>query len=66
MLVEKINNVFRISVMAKIINNLIRNVQFEKKERFQNLSYSGYKKISRIRWKSSNYSFFNRRSLCNR
>ena len=35
-------------VMANIINGLIQNVEFEKKERFSKLSYSGYKKISRL------------------
>ncbi len=35
-------------VMAGIINNLIENVEFQKKERFSKLSYSGYKKISRL------------------
>ena len=35
-------------VMAKIINDLIKDVEFEKKERFSKLSYVGYKKISRL------------------
>ncbi len=35
-------------VMKKIINNLLENVEFVKKERFSKLSYSGYKKISRL------------------
>ena len=35
-------------VMAGIINNLIENVGFQKKERFSKLSYAGYKKISRL------------------
>ncbi len=35
-------------VMKKIINNLLENVEFVKKERFSRLSYSGYKKISRL------------------
>ena len=35
-------------VMAKIIEELIDNVEFEKKERFSKLSYSGIKKISRL------------------
>ena len=35
-------------VMAKIINELIDNVEFEKKERYSKLSYSGIKKISRL------------------
>jgi ATP-dependent RNA helicase SUPV3L1/SUV3 len=35
-------------VMAKIINDLINSVEFEKKERYSKLSYSGIKKISRL------------------
>ena len=35
-------------IMANIINELIKNVEFEKKERFSKLSYAGYKKISRL------------------
>ena len=35
-------------VMAAIIRDLIPNVEFEKKERLSKLSYSGYKKISRL------------------
>ena len=35
-------------VMAKIINDLVDNVEFEKKERYSKLSYSGIKKISRL------------------
>jgi ATP-dependent RNA helicase SUPV3L1/SUV3 len=35
-------------VMASIINDLIRGVTFEKKERYSKLSYSGIKKISRL------------------
>ncbi len=35
-------------VMQNIINDLIKNVSFEKKERFSSLSYAGYKKISRL------------------
>jgi len=35
-------------VMAEIINDLINNVEFEKKERYSKLSYSGIKKISRL------------------
>ena len=35
-------------VMAKIINELVDNVEFEKKERYSKLSYSGIKKISRL------------------
>ena len=35
-------------VMAKIIDELIENVEFEKKDRYSKLSYSGIKKISRL------------------
>ena len=35
-------------VMAKIIKELVENVDFEKKERYSKLSYSGIKKISRL------------------
>jgi ATP-dependent RNA helicase SUPV3L1/SUV3 len=35
-------------VMASIINDLIDGVEFEKKERYSSLSYSGIKKISRL------------------
>ena len=35
-------------VMANIINDLIENVEFQKKERLSKLSYAGYKKISRL------------------
>jgi ATP-dependent RNA helicase SUPV3L1/SUV3 len=35
-------------VMGKIINDLINGVEFEKKERYSKLSYSGIKKISRL------------------
>jgi len=35
-------------VMRKMIENLLENVDFEKKERFSKLSYAGYKKISRL------------------
>jgi len=35
-------------VMGSIINDLIEGVEFEKKERYSKLSYSGIKKISRL------------------
>ena len=35
-------------VMKKIIGELVDNVEFEKKERYSKLSYSGIKKISRL------------------
>ena len=35
-------------VMEHLIGELVKNVEFEKKERFSKLSYSGIKKISRL------------------
>ena len=35
-------------VMKNIIGELVKNVEFEKKERFSKLSYAGIKKISRL------------------
>ena len=35
-------------IMAKIIDELIDNVEFEKKDRYSKLSYSGIKKISKL------------------
>ncbi len=35
-------------IMKNIIDELINDVEFEKKERFSKLSYGGYKKISRL------------------
>ena len=35
-------------VMKKIINDLVKGVEFQKKERYSKLSYSGIKKISRL------------------
>ncbi len=35
-------------IMEKIINELVKNVEFEKKERYSKLSYAGIKKISRL------------------
>ena len=44
-------------VMAKIIEELVKNVEFEKKERFSKLSYSGIKKISRLERKVAIIAF---------
>ena len=44
-------------VMAGIIDELIEDVNFEKKERFSKLSYSGYKKISRLERKVAIIAF---------
>ncbi len=44
-------------VMQSVINELIENVIFEKKERFSKLTYGGYKKISRLERKSAIIAF---------
>ena len=44
-------------VMAKIIEELVDNVKFEKKERYSKLSYSGIKKISRLERKVAIIAF---------
>ncbi len=44
-------------VMGSIINDLIEGVEFQKKERFSKLSYSGYKKISRLERKVAIIAF---------
>ena len=45
---EKLTMFLGSQVMGDIIKNLIKDVEFEKKERFSKLSYTGYKKISRL------------------
>ena len=35
-------------VMESIIKELVKNIEFEKKDRYSKLSYSGIKKISRL------------------
>ena len=44
-------------VMATIIKELVDNVEFEKKERYSKLSYSGIKKISRLERKVAIIAF---------
>jgi ATP-dependent RNA helicase SUPV3L1/SUV3 len=44
-------------VMKKIIFNLVEEVEFLKKERFSRLSFSGYKKISRLDRKTAIIAF---------
>jgi len=44
-------------VMKKIIEELVDGVEFEKKDRFSKLSYSGYKKISRLDSKAAIIAF---------
>ena len=45
---EKLTMFLGSQIMASIINDLIKDVTFEKKERFSKLTYAGYKKISRL------------------
>ena len=45
---EKITMFLGSQVMKNIIGDLVKNVEFMRKERFSKLSYSGYKKISRL------------------
>ena len=45
---EKLTIFLGSQVMKNIINDLVNNVEFTKKERFSKLSYGGYKKISRL------------------
>ena len=44
-------------IMEKIISSLVTNVEFIKKDRFSKLTYSGYKKISRLDRKSALIAF---------
>ncbi len=44
-------------VMQGVINELINNVSFEKKERFSKLAYAGFKKVSRLERKSAIIAF---------
>ena len=44
-------------VMKNIINDLVSGVEFVKKERFSKLSFSGYKKISRLDRKTAIIAF---------
>ena len=43
--------------MQSVINDLIKNVSFEKKERFSKLTYGGFKKVSRLERKSAIIAF---------
>jgi len=43
--------------MKRVIGSLIKNVEFEKKERYSKLTYSGYKKISRLNPKTALIAF---------
>ena len=44
-------------VMKNIIEELVKNVEFQKKERFSKLTYGGYKKISRLNRKTAIIAF---------
>tara|TARA_B110000211_G_scaffold77050_1_gene90357 strand:+ start:890 stop:3358 length:2469 start_codon:yes stop_codon:yes gene_type:complete len=54
---EKLTMFLGSQVMKNIIRNLIDGVEFLKKERFSKLSYSGYKKISRLDRKTAIIAF---------
>ena len=44
-------------VMQGVISNLIKDITFEKKERFSKLNYGGFKKVSRLERKSAIIAF---------
>ena len=54
---EKLTMFLGSQVMESIIQDLINDVIFEKKDRFSKLSYSGYKKISRLERKVAIIAF---------
>ena len=54
---EKLTMFLGSQIMKNIINNLVDDVEFIKKERFSKLSYSGYKKISRLEGKTAIIAF---------
>ena len=54
---EKLTMFLGSQIMKNIINNLVSGVEFIKKERFSKLSYSGYKKISRLDRKTAIIAF---------
>ncbi len=54
---EKLTMFLGSQIMKNIIEDLIPNVQFEKKDRFSKLSYGGYKKISRLDQKTAIIAF---------
>ena len=54
---EKITMFLGSQIMKNIIHNLVKDVKFIKKERFSKLSYSGYKKISRLDRKTAIIAF---------
>ena len=54
---EKITMFLGSQVMKKIIEDLVKNVEFVRQERFSKLTYSGYKKISRLDRKAAIIAF---------
>ena len=54
---QKITMFLGSQVMKSIINELVKNVEFIKKDRFSKLTYSGYKKISRLDRKAAIIAF---------
>ena len=54
---EKLTMFLGSQVMKNIINDLVEEVEFVKKERFSKLSYGGYKKISRLDGKAAIIAF---------
>jgi ATP-dependent RNA helicase SUPV3L1/SUV3 len=54
---EKLTIFLGSQVMKNIINDLVAEVDFVKKERFSKLSYGGYKKISRLDGKAAIIAF---------
>jgi len=54
---EKLTMFLGSQIMKNIIHDLVGEVEFLKKERFSKLSYSGYKKISRLENKTAIIAF---------
>ena len=54
---EKITMFLGSQIMKNIIQDLVKNVEFIRQERFSKLSYSGYKKISRLDQKTAIIAF---------
>ena len=54
---EKLTMFLGSQVMKSIIQDLVDDVEFQKKERFSKLSFGGYKKISRLDRKSAIIAF---------
>ena len=54
---EKVTMFLGSQIMKNIISDLVEEVEFLKKERFSKLSYSGYKKISRLDRKTAIIAF---------